>query len=126
MLFCSCGGSESQFQLATEHNTDEIPDQISYNIDIAFIDSNTTKTLISAGRARVYNSRNETLLDSGVVVYFYNDFGKKTGEMTSVSVLIDDISKDMQAMGDVLVVSDSMSTSLRTELLHWCQSRRKI
>jgi len=117
-LILSCTSADSQFQISVESSDDVIPDQISYNIEIAFIDSNITKTFIKAGRARVYNEKKETILDSGVIVNFYNDSGQRTGVLTSTGVTIDDVSKDMFAAGNVVVVSDSIKTTLRTEVLN--------
>lgn len=106
---------------------EDYPDQISHGFQVSFIDSSRVKTKLEAGRGRVYNRKQHTLLDSGIKVMFYSE---KTGErislLTADSAMIDDRTKDMFAFGNVVVISDSTNTTLRTEYLQWKNNSEKI
>lgn len=105
----------------------EQPNQIANNIEVIFADSNYTKAILRAKRARIFNKINTTFLDSSVNVDFLSKYSKKRmSYLTSDSARIDDITKDMIAMGQVLVISDSSGMKLETEILEWSNSRQKI
>lgn len=112
--------------ITTEQDYNDTPDQICYNMEFVFFDSSTSKTIINSKRARVYNKKNETILDSGVFVRFYNDIGEQTGTLKADLIIIDDITKDMLANSNVLVISDTNNTKLETSELKWRQNDRKI
>jgi LPS export ABC transporter protein LptC len=103
------------------------PDQICWNVEVAFIDSSITKAILHAKRAQVFTERNESLLDGGLTVDF---FSEKTGNrmcvLTADSARIDDVTKNMIAKGNVHVVADSSNTSLRTPMLLWDNKNQKI
>ncbi len=108
-------------------NVDVAPDQISWDATVYFVDSSYTKAVLKANRARVYNDRQETVLDRGVQVDFLT---KKTGEreskLTADSAKIDDRTKDMLASGNVVVIADSTNTKLETPVLEWNNEERKL
>ena len=120
------GCTDNNKNIIPELDYSNFPDQICYNMEFVFFDSSTTKTIINSKRARIYNKKNETILDSGVFVRFYNDRGRQTGTLKSDIVTIDDITKDMVAVGNVLVISDSSNTKLETSELKWRQNDKKI
>lgn len=108
-------------------NYANMPDQISYDIEVAFIDSNYTKAVLNAKRARVYQSRFETWLDYGLTVQFLSKLsGKRISVLTADSAKIDDKTRNMFAYGKVLVVSDSTNTRLETSVLEWDNAAQKI
>ncbi|MDR0928050.1 MAG: LPS export ABC transporter periplasmic protein LptC [Ignavibacteria bacterium] len=107
-------------------SVEQLPDQVCYNLDIAFIDSSTTKAVVVAGRAQIYNDSSKTYLDRGVNVEFYDAFGKRTGTLTADNVVINDITKDMIATGNVVVVGDSTRTTLHTSELEWNNTTKLI
>lgn len=108
-------------------NLETQPDQISYNTEVAFVDSNFTKAILKAERARVYQSRMETLLDGGVYVQFFKRHSsRKVSYLTADSARIDDRTKNMMAGGHVIVISDSTNTKLETSLLEWDNTTQKL
>jgi len=103
------------------------PDQISYDTEVIFVDSNFTKAILKAKRARVYQSRMETLLDGDVNVQFFKRHSsRKVSYLTSDSARIDDRTKNMLAGGHVIVISDSTNTKLETSLLEWDNTTQKL
>lgn len=108
-------------------NTAVQPDQISWNMEVFFVDSSFTKAILRAKRARIYQDRAETLLDSGVTCEFLSQkTGKRSSYLTADSARIDDRTKNMLARGHVVVISDSTNTKLETSLLMWDNQAQKL
>lgn len=128
LLTFSC--SEEKKEVKTLFAIDDIkdsPDQISYDFSVYFMDSSLVKAFLKADRARIYDKQKETKLDSHVVVDFYSkENGKKVSNLIADSVTIDDATKDMIAMGNVEVVSDSTKTKINTSMLKWHNDTRKL
>ncbi|MFC2130340.1 LPS export ABC transporter periplasmic protein LptC [Bacteroidota bacterium] len=104
-----------------------LPDQISSNVEVFFVDSSFTKAVLKAKRARVYQAQMETLLDGGINVEFMSkQSGKRVSVLTADSARIDDKTKDMLAGGNVIVISDSSGTKLETSLLEWSHETQKL
>jgi LPS export ABC transporter protein LptC len=121
---CSCGEKirPSVLQgIDTKHG----PQQESWHSTVIISDSGKVQAKIIAGYIRKFDNPQETLLDSGVVVYFFNDDGKQTTTMTARRGKVNELSYDIDAFGNVLVVSDD-STRLRSERLFWDNRRRLI
>lgn len=105
--------------------TRELPDQESWNSKIVFSDSGIVKAILRAGHIAVYSSRNETILDGGISVDFYDREGFHTSVLTAERGKVDDVTQDLYAYGNVVARSDS-GVVLKTEELRWINSRRKI
>lgn len=123
-----CSKKSGKVPLAEIIIKDEIiPDQITYDTEVAFIDSSFTKAILKAGRARVYNEAKETLLDSSVKVTFYDKKDPdKTSILTCDSARIDDRTKNMIAQGNVLVISENKNMKLKTSLLEWKNEQQRL
>lgn len=103
------------------------PDQISNNFDVTFVDSSWVKARLRAGRARIYQSRYETLIDKGLKLDLYDKNSLYVSTwLTADSARIDDRTRDMLARGHITVYSDSSKTKLETELLQWDQKGQKF
>lgn len=128
LLSFSC--SKESKEVRTTYAIDQVkdsPDQISYDFSVYFMDSSLIKAYLKADRARIYEKQKETKLDSHVVVYFYSkETGKKVSNLRADSVTIDDNTRNMTAMGNVIVVSDSTNTTITTSLLKWNNESRKL
>lgn len=103
------------------------PSQISYNFSVSFLDSNKKKAYLEAYRARIYDKEKQTKLDSNVNVDFFSkENGEKVSNLKADSVLIDDKTQNMTAMGNVIVVSDTNKTTITTSILKWNDETRKL
>lgn len=103
------------------------PDQISWDIEVTFVDSNYVKAKLYAKRARVYQERMETLLDSGLKVYFFSEGDKQpVSYLVAEKARIDDRTKDMFAEGNVVVISEKSGRKLETQLLSWDNKTQKF
>jgi len=105
----------------------DAPLHVSYNITVDFTDSTHRRAQLSAGVARLYEDRRETTLSDAVkVVFFSRQSGKQVAVLTADSAVIDDRTKNMVAIGNVHVISDSARTSLATSRLTWDQTTERI
>jgi LPS export ABC transporter protein LptC len=121
---CACGEKirPSVLQgIDTKHG----PQQESWHSTVIVSDSGKVQAKIIAGYIRKFDDPQETMLDSGVVVYFFNELGKQTTTMTAMQGKVNERTYDIDAFGDVLVVSDD-GTRLRSEKLFWNNNRRLI
>ena len=103
----------------------DVPAQESWNARITFTDSGRVTGILRAGHIAVYPDKKYTLLDSNVVVDFFNDQAQHTSVLTARSGKVNDITHDFEAHTDVVVVSDS-GTTLKTDDLYWTNAVRKI
>lgn len=103
----------------------DIAGQESWDAKITFTDSGKISGILRAGHISMYPDRKYTLLDSNIVVDFFDEHEIHTSVLTANNGRVDDITHDFEAHGNVVVVSDSGAT-LRTENLLWTNAKRKI
>jgi LPS export ABC transporter protein LptC len=95
-----------------------IPQQESWDSHIVISDSGLVRAVIDAGYLCVYEGSQQTHMSNGVVVHFFNSDGKQTSILTSKEAIVDESTNNLEAIGNVLVVSED-STKLKTEHLYW-------
>lgn len=122
----SCFQEESKPQRKKAKVQEELPNHTSWDIRVQFMDSSRTKAILMAKRARVYDSRRETLLDTNVKVVFNNKASQQLAVLTADSARIDDRTRNMYASGNVVVISDSTGTSLKTPTLMWDHEKQQL
>jgi LPS export ABC transporter protein LptC len=103
----------------------EIPDQESWNSTTTFSDSGQVRAVLQAGHIRMYDSRKETIIDSGLVVDFFGRDGEHTSRLTSDRGRVDDETKDLEAFDNVIFRSDS-GTIVETEFIYWENFHKKV
>lgn len=103
---------------------ENIPIQESWNSRVIFSDSGKIKAILNAGHIQVFPQRNETLLDDGLKVDFFDMNEVKTTTLTSKRGRVDDLTSDLYAIDSVVVFSDSVT--IFTELIKWENDERKI
>lgn len=121
-------GCEEKIQpsVLTEIDNRSLPQQESWNSTVTLSDSGMVKAIIKAGYIRVYEEPRQTLLSEGVTVDFFGDDQQRTSVLTSKEGKVDDRTNDLEAWGNVVVVSQEDSTVLETERLFWDNRRRLI
>ena len=97
-----------------------------WDTDITFTDSTLTKATVHARRARLYGTRQETLLDSGVVVNFFNAQGSCLAVLHCQRARIDNRTNAMNASGNVVIDSKVNSTRVESSTMNWDNSRRML
>ncbi len=103
----------------------DVPAQESWDAKITFTDSGKVSGILRAGHIATYTDRKYTVLDSDIIVDFFDDEERHTSVLTAKRGQVNDVTHDFEAHGNVVVTSDSGST-LRTEDLFWTDATRKI
>ncbi len=103
------------------------PAHLSYNVKVLFTDSSYTKAILYAGEARLFEDRQMTTLGKSVKVDFYSRTGEqRAAQLTSDSAIVDDRTRNMTAIGNVRVHSDSSRSTLTTQRLIWTNATQRI
>jgi LPS export ABC transporter protein LptC len=103
----------------------DFPSQESWNTTITFTDSGRVTGILRAGHIAMFGNKKITMLDSSVIVDFFDDQQNHTSILTARRGMVNDISHDFEVHEDVVVRSDS-GTVLRTEDLYWANASQKV
>ena len=101
------------------------PSQESWNTTVTFTDSGIVKAILKSGHISAFEGTKQTLLDSGVHVDFFDEHGVHSSVLTSHSGKVDENTNNLEAIGNVVVVSDS-GVVVETEKLFWDNQRQLI
>ena len=123
----SCAKPRAEMQSFAEQLTSsDYPDQIAWNLETLFIDSNFTKAKLYSSRGRIFNKKQLTILDGGVkVIFLSRSTGERISQLTCDSMVVDDNTKNMYAYKNVKIVSDSTHSTLETSEMYWNAAREK-
>ena len=111
--------------IASSRIGQDVPSQESWNAKITFSDSGRVTGILRAGHISMFTDKKFTLLDSSIIVDFYDEFERHTSTLTSKRGKVDDATHDFEAHEHVVVVSDS-GTTLKTEDLYWDNNTQQI
>ena len=104
---------------------DGMPDQESWGVTIVLTSEGLIRANVRSGHLEKYNEKEFVLLDSSVMVDFFNEKEQHTSVLTSNTAEVAQASNDMKAMGNVVAVSDSGIT-LYSETLTWNSKDEKL
>jgi LPS export ABC transporter protein LptC len=124
-LFAGCKNEHVKPVITSDVNSGEIPAQESWKSTIVMTDSGRTAAIIKTGHLRMMLGKQETLMDQGLQVDFYNRAQVKNTTLTSESGKVDDKTKNLFAYKNVVAKNDS-GVVLQTEELMWDNTRQKI
>jgi LPS export ABC transporter protein LptC len=124
---CAIQGCEEKIKPSVLPTIDSknLPQQESWNSHIILSDSGKVRAVVDAGYLYILEGSKQTRMREGVVVHFFNLLGKQTSVLTSREAIVDEGSNNLEAIGDVLVVSED-SSKLRTEHLFWDDKRQLV
>jgi LPS export ABC transporter protein LptC len=125
VMFTSCSEERVKPPISSIGVGHDIPTQESWNAIITFTDSGKVTAILHSGHIASFTERRYTLLDSNIVVDFFDQYEKHTSVLTAQRGRVNDVTHDFEAHDHVVVVSDS-GTTLRTEELYWNNTTRKI
>ena len=129
IFFCSlalmCLGCRSQEQQTVTPPNYEGPDQEGWNSRITVTSNGRTTAVVQYAHMEKFSKRRETKFDGGIVVDFYNTAGQHTSNLVSERGVLYEDTNDVEALGNVVVKSDSGMT-VWTQRLRWENARQKI
>jgi LPS export ABC transporter protein LptC len=103
----------------------ELPEQELYDATITFYQEDKLSSILKAGRIRKYEEKQTILMDSGIVVDFYDENGKHSTTLWADSGNANERTRNLFASGHVIAVSDS-GERLESSVLRWDQATRRI
>ncbi len=125
-VFLGGAGCEEKAKPALSGFTsDQLPTQESWNSSVTFSDSGRVRAILKAGHIRMFEEARETLLDSGLVVDFFERSGRHSSVLTSKRGRVDDRTRDLEAFDDVVFRSDS-GTVVETDYIFWDSALKKV
>ncbi|MEK7264388.1 MAG: LPS export ABC transporter periplasmic protein LptC [Bacteroidota bacterium] len=124
-IFIASGCEEKIKPSVANITSGKIPTQESWNSDITFSDSGRVRAKLHAGYIAVFSDEQYTVLDSGMRAHFYDEHGYHTSKMTSRRGKVNDVTQDLEASGNVVIISDS-GTTVKTETVFWDNAKQKI
>jgi LPS export ABC transporter protein LptC len=102
-----------------------LPSQESWNSTVVFSDTALVRAILKAGHISAFDNSRETLLDQGVHLDFFDEQGRHSSVLTSQTGKVDENTNNLEAIGNVVVVSDS-GVVVQTERLFWNNTTQKI
>lgn len=104
---------------------DQLPTQESWNSSVTFSDSGRVRAIMKSGHIRMFEEARETLIDSGLVVDFYDRSGRHSSVLTAKRGRVDDRTRDLEAFDSVVFRSDS-GTVVVTDYIFWDSALKKV
>lgn len=101
------------------------PDQESWNSNISITRDGRRIADIWAGYIAVYNNQQKIELKDSIHVDFFDKNGHHNSVLTADSGIVYQNNNNLEAMGHVVVISDS-GVILKTERLNWDNKKQKI
>ena len=123
LILGSCHKKEDNIVANMEQT--EYPDQEGWNSTVISSKNGIVDAIIKYGHMQRFEKRKVVDFDSGIVVDFYNEKGVHTSNLVSEKGKLDEATKNIDAFGNVVVVSDTGIT-LKTQRLRWDNSIEKI
>ena len=121
LLLFSCGEKNNGDLPSSEG----IPDQESWGVTIIMTHDGLMRAEVKSGHLKKYNEQEYIVLDSNVVVDFFDLQERHTSTLFSEKAEINEKSNDMLAIGNVIAKSDSGIT-LFSETLTWTAEGEKL
>ncbi|NOZ63182.1 MAG: LPS export ABC transporter periplasmic protein LptC [Calditrichaeota bacterium] len=110
---------------AVEDERAPLPDQEAWNSTVTSTVDGKLNAVIHYGHMQRFKQRKVVDFDDGIEIDFYNEKGEHASKLTSERGKLNEASSDIEAFGNVVVVSDS-GINLRTEHLYWDNSIEKV
>jgi len=123
LAISSC--QKKQDNIVADMEQTEFPDQEGWNSTVTSSKNGIVGAIIEYGHMQRFMKRKVVEFDSGVAVDFYDEQGVHTSKLTSNKGKLDEATNNIEAIGNVHVVSDT-GISLKTERLKWDNSIEKI
>ncbi len=126
-LWMIMAGCEEKIKPAVTNTnvSEDLATQESWNSTITISDSGKLIATVRAGHIAAFPDRQYTLFDSNIVVDFYDENERHSSVLTARSGRVNDVTHDLEAHGNVVVISDS-GTTLKTEELFWINHTQKV
>ncbi|MCI0493624.1 LPS export ABC transporter periplasmic protein LptC [candidate division KSB1 bacterium] len=125
-IFLILSNCRKKHESASANSEDlEFPDQEGWNSVVTTTKNGLVSAIIHYGRMQQFKKKKVVELFEGIKVDFFDEKGKPTSNLISETGKINEVTNDIEASGNVVVVSDTGIT-LRTKYLKWDNNIEKI
>lgn len=124
LIFASCVEEKIKPPVGSISDSTRMPSQESWNSKVIISENGILRAILFADHITVYDDERIRLLED-VKIDFYDEYKHKTTTLTSDKGKVDDKTKNLYALGNVVAVSDSGDT-LWTDELMWNNKKEKI
>ncbi|MFA7290518.1 MAG: LPS export ABC transporter periplasmic protein LptC [Melioribacteraceae bacterium] len=121
--FIRCGEENLKPEIDTNESKD-MPVQESWNSKIIFSQDGRIKAVLFTKHLEIFEDKNETLLKD-IKIEFYDSNNVKSTTLTALKGRVEDLTKNMYAIENVIVANDS-GVVLKTQELMWRNLDEKI
>lgn len=122
-LIFGCGSRDDNSGAEVEEI--KFPDQEGWNSTVTSTQNGVVTAVIEYGHMQRFDKKKIVEFDQNIVVDFFDENGMHTSKMTSEKGRLDEATNNIEAYGNVYVVSDTGIT-LRTERIWWDNRLEKI
>ena len=123
IFLIGCGEEKLKPEIDTNDSKD-MPIQESWNSKIIFSQEGRIKAVLYTKHLEIFDEKDETLLNE-IKIEFYDSNKVRTTTLTALKGKVDDLTKNMYAIENVVVAKDS-GVVLTTDELMWRNSDEKI
>lgn len=123
ILLLSCNNSDKQ--VTDTKLKKEFPDQEGWNQTLRATKNGQLSAIIKYGYMERYNKKKIVNFSNGVTVDFFDEEGNHTSQLTSDNGRLDENTNNIEAFGNVVVISDTGIT-LQTQKIWWDNAIEKI
>lgn len=103
------------------------PAHQAFNVKVHFTDSSLTKAMLYARESVIDENRRATIMRGGVTVDFYTKDSKAVAaRLTSDSLVVDERSRNMTALGNVKIDGKLRPLTMTTQTLTWVHATARI
>lgn len=126
-VFLSCSKVDDSSSTVESGPAEQIetPDQESWQSTIIITKDGRRVARVWANYLATYENRKQTVLKDSIHAIFYDRSGKQKSVLTAREGIVDNVTENLRAIGNVVVVSDS-GVVLETEELLWDNQKQKI
>lgn len=121
LIFAGCQKKQEN----TVANFEEFPDQEGWSSTVTTTKNGIVGAIIQYGHMQQFKKKKVIEFDNGIVIDFFDAEGEHTSKLTSVNGRLNEATNDIEAFGNVAVISDTGIT-LQTERLRWDNNIEKI
>jgi len=122
-IIIGCHKEENKKTVKTDNFS--FPDQEGWNSIVTTTTDGVLNAVVRYGHMQRFKRRKVVEFDKGVEIDFYNEKGEHTSKLISKKGKLNEATNDIEAFGNVVVVSDS-GINLKTEHLWWDNSIEKV
>ena len=120
-----CCSEENRSPGTTPEAVGRLPDQESWQATIYLLEDDRHRVIVEAGHRVFFQTEQETRIDEGLTVQFFDENGVLSSTLTAAEGVIFEETRDMTVSGSVVIISPDRG-KLETDSLSWIEDDNRI